>query len=330
VVRELPLRVALTRSEPLQERPLFAHSGRRPESASGGRARLFGISKRGDRYLRTLLIHGARSALGRVRYKQIQEACGVGKCGSGDTPILSLSRSPTRMRGSPGACLPATAEQERRRHHDMPIQPARVSVDDTASRAHRAAGVAESLLESRSVFAPPSGHATAAMSVFTHLAGAPGRRSRSFDPLEDPSWPLGKSDLLRHLSSRPWSRAAWRETCWRQSFRGRREYYRRRRPAPQGRGQGRRLDLTSCSVSHKVRRNTAIWKSASRILERSRCGPLQMEGGVNGSPHPEPTPMLRCSWANLSTGPITDGISTACQCRRSLIVAMRSDSFRAC
>ena len=31
-------------------------------------ARLFGISKRGDRYLRTLLIHGARSA--------IQEACG--------------------------------------------------------------------------------------------------------------------------------------------------------------------------------------------------------------------------------------------------------------
>jgi hypothetical protein len=33
-----------------------------------------------------------------------------------------------------------------------------------------------------------------------------------------------------------------------------------------------------------------------------------MEGGVNGSPHPEPTPMPRCSWANLSTGPITDGI----------------------
>ena len=142
-----------------------------------------------------------------------QKVVGVGKCGSGDTPILSLSRSPTRMRGSPGACLPATAEQERRRHHDMPIQPARVSVDDTASRAHRAAGVAESLLESRSVFAPPSDHATAAMSVFTRLAGARGRRSRSFDPLEDPSWRLGKSDLLRHLSSRPGSRAVWRETC---------------------------------------------------------------------------------------------------------------------
>jgi transposase len=31
---------------------------------------LIGISKRGDRYLRTLLIHGARAALGRVQGKQ--------------------------------------------------------------------------------------------------------------------------------------------------------------------------------------------------------------------------------------------------------------------
>ena len=30
---------------------------------TGGRVRMLGISKRGDRYLRTLLIHGARSAL---------------------------------------------------------------------------------------------------------------------------------------------------------------------------------------------------------------------------------------------------------------------------
>src|ERR1700727_1630755 len=40
------------------------------QRSSGGRARLFGISKRGNRHLRTLLIHGARSALGRVRDKQ--------------------------------------------------------------------------------------------------------------------------------------------------------------------------------------------------------------------------------------------------------------------
>lgn len=33
------------------------------EHSSGGKQRLFGITKRGDTYLRTLLIHGARSAL---------------------------------------------------------------------------------------------------------------------------------------------------------------------------------------------------------------------------------------------------------------------------
>jgi transposase len=69
----------LTLSPRLNEWPLIAHSGRRPESASGGRARLFGISKRGDRYLRTLLIHGARSALGRVRDKQDPRSLWLGK-----------------------------------------------------------------------------------------------------------------------------------------------------------------------------------------------------------------------------------------------------------
>jgi transposase len=49
------------------------------QRSSGGRARLFGISKRGDRYLRTLLIHGARSALGRVRDKQDLRSLWLGK-----------------------------------------------------------------------------------------------------------------------------------------------------------------------------------------------------------------------------------------------------------
>src|SRR6476646_8365824 len=40
------------------------------QRSSGGRNRLFGISKRGDRYLRTLMIHGARSVLGKIRDKQ--------------------------------------------------------------------------------------------------------------------------------------------------------------------------------------------------------------------------------------------------------------------
>lgn len=39
------------------------------QRSSGGRARLFGISKRGDRYLRTLMIHGARAALGKAAGK---------------------------------------------------------------------------------------------------------------------------------------------------------------------------------------------------------------------------------------------------------------------
>lgn len=38
--------------------------------SSGGKARLLGISKRGDRYLRTLLIHGARAALHRAAQKR--------------------------------------------------------------------------------------------------------------------------------------------------------------------------------------------------------------------------------------------------------------------
>jgi transposase len=33
------------------------------QSGTGGRVKLLGISKRGDRYLRTLLIHGARTVL---------------------------------------------------------------------------------------------------------------------------------------------------------------------------------------------------------------------------------------------------------------------------
>jgi transposase len=37
------------------------------QSGSGGRVQLLGISKRGDKYLRTLLIHGARSVLNNSR-----------------------------------------------------------------------------------------------------------------------------------------------------------------------------------------------------------------------------------------------------------------------
>lgn len=49
------------------------------QRSSGGRARLFGISKRGDRYLRTLMIHGARAALSRASGKQDPRSLWLGK-----------------------------------------------------------------------------------------------------------------------------------------------------------------------------------------------------------------------------------------------------------
>jgi transposase len=36
------------------------------QHSTGGKARLFGISKRGNSYLRKILVHGARSAVLRV------------------------------------------------------------------------------------------------------------------------------------------------------------------------------------------------------------------------------------------------------------------------
>ena len=42
--------------------------------STGGKERLGGISKRGDTYLRKLLIHGARAAVHRVRSHQVPSA----------------------------------------------------------------------------------------------------------------------------------------------------------------------------------------------------------------------------------------------------------------
>src|SRR5262250_341624 len=49
------------------------------QRSSGGRHRLFGISKRGDRYLRTLMIHAARAALGKAGGKQDPRSRWLGK-----------------------------------------------------------------------------------------------------------------------------------------------------------------------------------------------------------------------------------------------------------
>jgi transposase len=59
------------------------------QHSRGGKDRLLGISKRGDAYLRTLLIHGARSVLKVAGYK-IYEADAI--------RILPLSPWLTKMR----------------------------------------------------------------------------------------------------------------------------------------------------------------------------------------------------------------------------------------
>ena len=40
------------------------------QASSGGKERLLGISKRGDAYLRSLLIHGARSVILHAKHKE--------------------------------------------------------------------------------------------------------------------------------------------------------------------------------------------------------------------------------------------------------------------
>ena len=51
-------------------RQMAASLGLTPgQHSSGGKERLLGITKRGDVYLRTLLIHGARSAIYAARHK---------------------------------------------------------------------------------------------------------------------------------------------------------------------------------------------------------------------------------------------------------------------
>jgi transposase len=47
------------------------------QHSSGGKARLLGISKRGDPYLRTLLVHGARSVVYRAKAKTDRRSCWI-------------------------------------------------------------------------------------------------------------------------------------------------------------------------------------------------------------------------------------------------------------
>ena len=66
------------------------------QHSSGGRNVLLGISKRGDRYLRTLLIHGARSAVRAIERRK--DPCGV-----------SIGR--LKARRGPNVCGPTSEPQ---------------------------------------------------------------------------------------------------------------------------------------------------------------------------------------------------------------------------
>jgi transposase len=78
------------------------------QNSSGGKQTLLGISKRGDTYLRTLLIHGARAVI-RVAERKANHAGSwlAGSWGDG-TRTWPPWHSPTRMPGSSGRCWHTT------------------------------------------------------------------------------------------------------------------------------------------------------------------------------------------------------------------------------
>jgi hypothetical protein len=107
------------------------------QTTTGGRARLGGITKRGNVYLRTLLIHGACAALpGLSRGETPLGAWLRGLLAQPGTRTWSWWRWRRSSRGSPGRCCAAAPTMparrpsavagpppRRHRHHIQPLQP---------------------------------------------------------------------------------------------------------------------------------------------------------------------------------------------------------------
>ena len=72
--------------------------------STGGKARLLGISKRGNVYLRKILIHGARAAVLRIKRDR---APGWTRSMPPLRKTSSWWRWPISWRASPGLCSPA-------------------------------------------------------------------------------------------------------------------------------------------------------------------------------------------------------------------------------
>ncbi len=76
------------------------------QHSSGERVLLLGISKRGARYLRTLLIHGARTTLRHVGHKPDLRSRWVVTLRERRGPNIAAVAWPIRMRVCSGHCLP--------------------------------------------------------------------------------------------------------------------------------------------------------------------------------------------------------------------------------
>jgi Transposase IS116/IS110/IS902 family len=104
------------------------------QRSSGGRARLVGISKRGDRYLRSLMIHGARAVLRRIGGKQDPRSLWLSRMRERRHTISWPSHSPIRTRASHGACCPQTCPTIR---HGPPQLPEQEKFTSEKRRSHR-------------------------------------------------------------------------------------------------------------------------------------------------------------------------------------------------
>jgi transposase len=82
-------------------RQMAASVGLTPrQHSSGGKDRLLGISKRGDAYLRTILIHGARSVVAQARHKEDRLSrwvTGLAECRHPNVAAVALANKTVRM-----------------------------------------------------------------------------------------------------------------------------------------------------------------------------------------------------------------------------------------
>ena len=101
----------------------FAH-GRDPAAwlslvprqvTTGGRPRLLGITRRGSKYLRIMLISGARAAMLTLAQKRHAAADGYEACWHGRMPIPPSWRWQPKWRGPSGRCCATNASTIRRR-----------------------------------------------------------------------------------------------------------------------------------------------------------------------------------------------------------------------